>query len=62
METVEPELAAQLEQEITREVLLEIREDADIVLYGPDGEPLPEDGAVEGDDAEGETGDDAPAE
>ena len=62
METVEPELAAQLEQEITREVLLEIREGADIVLYGPDGEPLPEDGAVEGDDTEGETGDAAPAE
>ena len=69
IDAVEPELMNQLEQDITREVLVELREGADIVLYGPDGEPLPEEGAAEDaiedatedGGATDETGEDAPA-
>lgn len=53
-EEVEPQLAQEVRQDIMRDLVADLREGAEIVLYGPDGNPLPA--------AEDEAIDEAPAE
>lgn len=53
LEAVRPQLEGDLTQTAIQEIVDELRADAEIVLYGPDGEPLPAEGEEEA-PAEGE--------
>ncbi|MCA8931496.1 MAG: peptidylprolyl isomerase [Rhodospirillaceae bacterium] len=64
-EEVQDQLTQQVRQDIMRDLVADLREGADIVLYGPDGNPLqgPEDEVTDEAPAEDEaTVEDAPAE
>ena len=42
LEDLRPQLEEQVRQQLTQEILGELRADAEIVILGPDGEPLPQ--------------------
>ena len=46
LEDMRPQLEDGLSDQIIQEIVLEIREGADIVIYGPDGQPLETDAAT----------------
>lgn len=59
LEEVRPQVEGDLTQATIREIVDELRADAEIVLFGPDGEPLPAEGEEE---APAEAEEEAPAE
>ena len=47
LEDVRPQLEEQVRQQLVQEIVSELRADAEVVTYGPDGQPLRSEGEQE---------------